>query len=101
MSKLSLMIGIHSHQPEGNFGHVFDMAYEMCYRPFLDTLERFPLVKVSLHYSGVLLTWFEEKQPDFLDRLARLVQKGQVEMLGGGFYEPVLAMIPEEDAIGK
>src|SRR5262249_3791875 len=35
----------------------------------------------------------------FLERVFRLVSSGRVEPLGGGFYEPILPVIPREDAL--
>ncbi len=101
MRQVTLLLGIHNHQPVGNFGHVFRFAYDRCYRPFLDLLERHPRVRLTLHYTGPLLEWFEKEEPGFLDRLAKLVMAGQVEILGGGFYEPILSVIPDRDAVGQ
>ena len=101
MHQVTLLLGIHHHQPVGNFGHVFRLAYDRCYRPFLDLLERHPRVRLTLHYTGPLLEWFEKEEPGFLDRLAKLVVSGQVEILGGGFYEPILSVIPDRDAVGQ
>lgn len=101
MHQVTLLLGIHSHQPVGNFGHVFRMAYDRCYRPFLDLLEGHPRIRLTLHYTGPLLDWFEKEEPGFLDRLAKLVAANQVEMLGGGFYEPILSVIPDRDAVGQ
>ncbi len=101
MHPVTLLLGIHNHQPAGNFGHVFRLAYERCYRPFLDVLERHPRVRVTLHYTGPLLDWFEKEEPGFLDRLAKLIVADQVEMLGGGYYEPILSVIPDRDAVGQ
>ena len=101
MHPVTLLLGIHNHQPVGNFGHVFRKAYERCYRPFLDLLERHPHVRLTLHYTGPLLEWFEKEEPSFLDRLAKLVMANQVEILGGGFYEPILSVIPDRDAVGQ
>ncbi|HZC69045.1 MAG TPA: alpha-amylase/4-alpha-glucanotransferase domain-containing protein [Nitrospirales bacterium] len=101
MHPVTLLLGIHNHQPVGNFGHVFRKAYERCYRPFLDLLERHPHVRLTLHYTGPLLEWFENEEPAFLDRLAKLVMANQVEILGGGFYEPILSVIPDRDAVGQ
>ncbi len=56
---------------------------------------------MALHYSGCLLEWMEEKRPDLVDRIAALSQKGAVEILGGGFYEPILSALPERDALGQ
>jgi len=101
MHPVTLLLGIHNHQPVGNFGHVFRMAYDRCYRPFLDLLERHPRIRLTLHYTGPLLDWFEQEEPAFLDRLAKLVASHQVELLGGGFYEPILSVIPDRDAVGQ
>ncbi|MBN1419759.1 MAG: DUF1926 domain-containing protein [Planctomycetes bacterium] len=92
---------LHAHQPVGNLPEVFRKAYEDSYRPFLEALERHPLLRATLHISGSLLEWIEEEEPGFVDRLRRLVGSGQVEILGGGFYEPILTMIPRRDAIGQ
>jgi alpha-amylase len=64
-------------------------------------LERHPGVRLSLHYTGPLLDWLAAERPDFLARLAALADRGQVEILGGGYYEPVLASLPERDRIGQ
>ena len=33
--------------------------------------------------------------------MAALVEAGSVEILGGGFFEPILTMIPDRDRIGQ
>ncbi len=71
------------------------------YLPMLEALDRHPGVHLSLHYTGPLLEWFAAERPDFIDRLRALVARGQVEILGGGYYEPVLASLPERDRIGQ
>jgi hypothetical protein len=92
-----LALLIHAHQPCGNFEHVLERAYETSYLPFVEQLEKHPGVHLGLHYSGPLLTWFEEHRPEYFVRLKKLVQSGQVELVGGGFYEPILVSIPQED----
>jgi len=81
----------------GNFGHVYEQAYAQCYLPFLEVLERHPGVHTALHYSGPLLSWMEQHHPDYFERLRILVNAKQVEMMGGGFYEPILISIPAAD----
>ncbi len=98
MSKaVRLLWGVHAHQPVGNFDHVIDDALARCYRPFLETLERHPRIVVSLHVSGWLLGYLNAKFPDDVARIARMVRAGQLEMIGGGDTEPVLAAIPDRD----
>jgi 4-alpha-glucanotransferase len=100
-ARISLALTIHNHQPVGNFGWVFADVYGQAYLPMLEALERHPTVRLSLHYSGPLLDWLRVERPAFIERLAGLVARDQVEILGGGYYEPVLASLPERDRIGQ
>lgn len=98
---LYFTFGIHNHQPVGNFPEIFEQATQAAYRPFLEVLEAFPEVKMSFHFTGILYQWLEKHQPDMLELLSRMVQRGQIELLTGGFYEPILPMIPDRDKIGQ
>lgn len=95
--KINFAFGVHNHQPIGNFEHVFDQAYQRCYRPFLKILKKYPDFKMSLHYSGILFDWLKKNRPEALNDIAELVKLGQVELLTGGFYEPILPVIPQWD----
>jgi len=97
--KFQLVLLIHAHQPVGNFDDVFERSYASSYFPFIEVLERHPAIRVGLHYSGPLLEWIERAHPEYFERLAALVKSGQVEMVGGGFYEPVLIAIPPQDRL--
>ncbi len=94
-----LALLIHAHQPCGNFEHVLEKAYDDSYLPFLEHLEKYPGIHLGLHYSGPLLTWIEQHRPEYFVRLKELVESGQVELVGGGFYEPILVSIPPEDQL--
>jgi alpha-amylase len=98
---LRFVFALHNHQPVGNFDGVFEQAYRDSYGPFLDLLEQYPEIPLSLHTSGCLMEWLVERKPDYLDRLRKLVERGQIEIMGGGFYEPILTMIPRRDRIGQ
>jgi 4-alpha-glucanotransferase len=101
LSKVRFVFCLHNHQPVGNLPEVFEEAYRNAYLPMLETIERFPSVKVVLHNSGPLLEWYEEHAPDYIDRVRSLVERGQMEVLGGAFYEPILVCIPERDIHGQ
>jgi alpha-amylase len=99
MNKVSLALVVHSHQPVGNFDHIIEEAYQKSYAPFVESLLRHPRIRLSLHYSGILLEWFEKNHPEYFDRLRELAGRRQVELVGGGFYEPILPSIPDGDKI--
>lgn len=94
-----LVLVIHAHQPAGNFEHVFEECYQQSYDAFLSLLEEHPGIHAGLHYSGPLLLWIEKNHPEYFERLRQMVASGQVEILGGGFYEPILVSIPEADRL--
>src|SRR6266516_864118 len=94
-SSIHLGLLLHNHQPVGNFPWVFQQVYEEAYLPMIMALERHPGVRLSLHYTGSLLDWLEEAHPEFLERIAALVQRKQVAMVSGGYYEPILPSIPD------
>ncbi|MFL5778393.1 MAG: alpha-amylase/4-alpha-glucanotransferase domain-containing protein [Chloroflexota bacterium] len=98
---ISLALAIHNHQPVGNFGWVIEDVYEHAYEPLLGALERHPTVSMALHYSGPLLDWLRAEQPRFLARLSALARRGQVELLGGAYDEPILVAIPVQDRVGQ
>ena len=100
-SRISLALALHNHQPVGNFGWVFAEVFEKAYEPMVDALERHPGVRLSLHYTGPLLQWLIAERGDTVARLRTLVDRDQVEILGGGYFEPVLASLPERDRIGQ
>ncbi|GAB4247492.1 MAG: DUF1926 domain-containing protein [Thermoleophilia bacterium] len=94
---LYLALGVHNHQPAGNFGWVFAEHYERAYRPFLEVVESHPAIPWSLHITGPLLLWLAENHPEYIQTVRRLAAVGRLELKGGGFYEPILAAIPDED----
>lgn len=101
MKKVFFLFGVHCHQPVGNLDAVFKKAFLKAYSPFINILEKFPLIKTTLHFSGCLIEWLETEESAFLEKLRTLSQRGQIEMMGGGFYEPMFCSIPEKDVAGQ
>ncbi|HEV8356199.1 MAG TPA: alpha-amylase/4-alpha-glucanotransferase domain-containing protein [Gemmatimonadales bacterium] len=91
--------GLHLHQPVGNFDHVFEQHLEDVYRPLLRQVIGGGLAPATLHLSGPLLDWLLAHDAPYLDELARMVSDGKVELLLGGYDEPILAVLPREDRL--
>lgn len=92
---------IHNHQPVGNFPDVIEEAFQHSYRPFLEALGRHPAVKLTLHNTGFLLDWIASEHPEYMELLRTMVERGQVEVMGGGYYEPILTVIPARDRVAQ
>ncbi len=101
MDRTRFLFAVHNHQPVGNFESVVAQAFEDCYHPFLERVSQHPEFRFSLHFSGPLWEYMEKKEPACWELVKLLTGRGQVELLGGGFYEPILSIIPEPDRVGQ
>jgi len=96
-----LVFGVHDHQPVGNFDHVFEYACSQAYLPFLRAVGKRPWFRFSLHVSGCLWDWAEGRCSELFDLVGGLVDGGQVELMSGGMYEPILTALPRRDALAQ
>jgi 4-alpha-glucanotransferase len=96
---LQVALLVHHHQPCGNLEEGIRAAFSSAYQPMLLALEEHPGVRVNLHYSGALLEWLEANEAGFLERVKGLGSRA--EHLCGAMYEPLLSMIPREDATAQ
>jgi len=101
MNPLNLIFALHSHQPVGNFDFVFENAYQKAYLPFLEVLRDFQDIHITLHITGPIWDWLDNNHPEFYDLVRHFVDNGQIELMGGAFYEPLICAIPEEDAFNQ
>ncbi|WP_457743748.1 alpha-amylase/4-alpha-glucanotransferase domain-containing protein [Sulfurimonas sp.] len=97
MSKVSLLFGVHMHQPVDNFGEAVDEAIELCYKLFFQTMAKYPQFKFSVHCSGWLLDRIRKNNPDVFANMKSLTAAGAIAWISAGYYEPVLSSIPSKD----
>jgi len=101
MKKVKFVFAIHNHQPVGNFEHISEDAFRRAYLPLVETLRDYPWFRFNLHFTGPLLEWIVAERPDFAGMLKEMAETGQVEFLTGGFYEPILTLLPDTDKTGQ
>ena len=101
MEKAVFAMAFHAFQPVFNFEYEVEKAFKGAYEPFLNVMEKFPEVKGTFHFSGNMLEWFEEKKPEYIEKLKLMMERGQIEIMGGGFFEPIMPVIPRRDALDQ
>ncbi len=100
-NSIYLSLVFHNHQPVGNFDFIYEHGYKTAYLPMVELLENHPGVPIGLHFSGSLLDWLVKHQPGLLERIKVLVARGQVEILTGAYYEPILVSLLDVDKLGQ
>ena len=98
---MNVILCIHNHQPVGNMDYILEEASVHAYMPFFEVLKDFPDIKINLHFSGYLFSWLCEHKPAYINLLKKLHKRGQLEIVSGGMYEPILALLPEDDAVDQ
>ena len=101
MQSLKFVFGTSNTQPLGSDDETFESIYQRAYKPFVRTLYNHPEIPITLHYSGSLFQWLEKHHSEFIDVLSEMASRKQLEFLGGGFYDPVLPLIPHTDRLGQ
>ena len=101
MKKLNLVLGASGHLPSGAGEAEFEALYSKEIKPLIQALDKFPKLNMVFHYSGVILYWIERRYPELFMLLEDLLSRRQAEFLGGGFYDPLLPLLPLNDKIGQ
>jgi 4-alpha-glucanotransferase len=96
---VQFLLGVHVHQPVGNFDHVFAQHVDDVYLPFLRALEERDAFPLTLHVSGPLIEWLRDHDRRYLDLVGRLAADDKIELMLAGCYEPILAILPRPDRV--
>jgi len=85
---------LHFYQPANIEREKIIEAAEKSYSKILTLLEKNPGIKFSINLSGSLLIRFTEelKYDSLIGRLANLIAKGQVEIVGTAAYHPLIPL---------
>jgi alpha-amylase len=67
----------------------------------MEGLSRHPQIKWNIHASGMLWKYLKENHKDYIKQVKDLVSNGRLEVLSGGYYEPIISQIPDRDKSGQ
>lgn len=79
----------------------FEKAYQEAFKPLMKFLYANPDFKFSFSFSGPEILYFKKKHSEFFKILSELIARKQCEILGGGFYNPVLPLLYPVDRNGQ
>lgn len=78
-----------------------EKEYQKIYKPLIKFLFTHPDFHFTFYFSGNSLLYYKKKRPELISLLKQLVERSQIEILGGGFYNPFLPLLYTADRNGQ
>lgn len=97
MSTLQICLGYAGRATEFQDDSSYQAAYENVYKPLGSILLANPQLKFSFFFTGPQIECFKKKSPAFLELIKNLISRKQVEVIGGGYYNPLFPLIQPAD----
>ena len=94
---MRIVLGSYSQLSAGTPAPILERALAEAYKPILTYLYKHPQVNMHLYLSGWTYEWFETNHPEVNMLIADLCKKDQLELLTGGFNQPVFQIISGKD----
>ena len=101
MKVLNLCLSLTANSTVLSTSLTFEQQYQKIYKKLIAFLYQNPTAKFSFSFTGLQLEWFEKAHPEFLQILHELVARKQIEILGGGYYNPVFPLLSPVDRAGQ
>ena len=80
---------------------IFEKDYENVYKPAAKFLYSHPEFRMSFAFNGVQIDFLQKEYPEFIEILRELISRRQIEILGGGYYDPAFPLLFPMDRTGQ
>ncbi|MDR2842642.1 MAG: DUF1926 domain-containing protein [Spirochaetaceae bacterium] len=98
---VNIILGFNFHLPCGVSSGIYETFYQQRIRTLISTLYQFPNIPCVLHFSGNLLSWIERQHSELFMVIDDMMQIKQLELLSGGFYEPLMPLLLPLDRVSQ
>lgn len=91
---------LHIYQPPTQKPYWVKRVADESYRKIFNGLLAVPTAKATININGVLLELLEQNGAnDIIDSIAKLIERGQVELVGSAKYHAMLPFIPATEVV--
>ncbi len=80
---------------------LLEKKYQVLYKKLISFLYANASCKLTLSFPGRVFSWLTKKHPEFIQLLKELISRKQIEILGGGYYNPVFPLLLPMDRSGQ
>ena len=75
--------------------------YQKKYKKILSFLYAHQDMCITLFVPGIVLEWIEKKHPEITSVCLEMINRRQIEILGGGYYEPLFPLLLPVDRVAQ
>lgn len=79
----------------------YKSIYENYFKPIGTFLYAHPEIPFAFYFTGTQFDLIKQKNPEFIEILRKLYNRKQIELLGGGYYNPVFPLLFPLDRTGQ
>ena len=101
MNKIHLSFGLQISNYGTNVPESIKEIYQSKYKKIISFICSNPNIKLALFIPGIILEWLKKNHPEFITILSQKTEEGQIELLGGGFYEPIMPLVIPSDRVAQ
>ncbi len=101
MNKVHISFGLQLSNYGTTIPDSIKEVYQLKYKKIISFICSQPDFKLSLFIPGIILDWLKKNHPEFITVLSEKTEQGQIEMLSGGFYEPIMPLIIPTDRVAQ
>lgn len=101
MQKVNICFVLASDSSRLKVTNNFSENYQTVYKPLISFLYSHPKFKFTFSFTGEQLAWYKKNCPEFLKVLGELNSRRQIEILGGGYYNPIFPLLYPMDRTGQ
>lgn len=80
---------------------LIDKDYKTIYAPLVKFLFSHQNFKFNFSFSGPEILYFKKRHTELLSICKTMIERNQIEILGGGFYNPILPLLSSVDRNGQ
>ena len=80
---------------------LLEKSFQSIYKPIIKYLYSHPTFSLSFTFSGCQIQYFKKRKNELITILRELVDRKQVEILGGGYNDPLLPLLNSVDRNGQ
>lgn len=78
-----------------------EQNYHKVYKRFASFLYAHPKLPFSVSFSGAQLSFYKKNHLEYIDLISQLTSRKQLEVLGGGYYNPIFPLLFPQDRSGQ